>query len=79
MSWLAQKPVPKRKRHADGTTRVAGRRLNPDFLERPLTQDAAVGDAIERDTAGKTQVSQTGLAMGEPRHLEHHLFGDVLN
>ena len=35
--------------------------------------------AVERDAAGEAQVAHAGLALREPRHLEHHLFGDLLD
>ena len=71
--------MPQAERHAQRAAGVAGRRLHPHLLERPLAQDAAVADAVERDAAGQAQVAHPGLAVRERGHLQHHLFGDVLN
>ncbi len=71
--------MPQAERHADGAPGVAGRRLNPHLLERSFPQDAAVADAVERNAAGQAQVAQTGLAMREAGHLQHHLLGDHLD
>ena len=41
---------------ADCPPGITRRRLNPDALEGTVAQNLAVGDAIERDAAGKTQI-----------------------
>jgi len=41
---------------------VARGRLDPDALELPVAQDLAVRHAIERHSAGETQVLGAGLA-----------------
>ena len=52
---------------AERAAGVAGRRLNPDVLERPFAQDAAVADAVERHAAGQAQVLHAGLRVDVPR------------
>ena len=48
--------MPGEQRRAERTACVAGRRLNPQSLERALAQEAAVADAVQRDAAGQAQV-----------------------
>ena len=74
-----QMPVPQRQRDAKGSARIARGRLDPDLIERPVAKDPAVADAVERHAAGQAQIAQTGFAMRECSHLEHHFFSDVLN
>ncbi len=50
------------ERDADGAAGVSRRGLDPQALERPLAQQAAVADAVERDAAGEAQVLHAGLA-----------------
>ena len=76
---LLEMPVPEAQRHAERAAGIAGRRLDPDLLERAFAQDAAVADAVERHAAGQAQIAHAGLAMRERGHLQHHLFGDVLD
>src|SRR4029077_9925365 len=45
---------------ANGDAIVAGGGLNPDVLEAGFAQDAAIGDAVEPDTAGDAEVSGAG-------------------
>src|SRR5262249_6884961 len=78
-SRFAAIAVPEAERDAERAARVACRRLDPDLIEDALAQDAAVADAIERDAACQTEIAQSGLALREARHLDHHLFGDLLN
>ena len=42
---------------------VAGRRLDEQFLERRLAQDATVGDAVERHAARQAEALEPRLAM----------------
>ena len=53
---VAQQLVPDEQRRAERAAGVAGGRLDPDVLERPLAQDAAVADAVQRHAAGQAQV-----------------------
>src|SRR5438105_7942808 len=71
--------MPDAQRDAERAAGIAGRRLNPDLVEDPLAQDAPVADAVERDSASEAQVAQAGLPLREARHLQHHLFGDLLH
>jgi len=41
------------ERSADGPARIARSRLNPDSLERPIAQNLAIRNGIERDAARK--------------------------
>src|SRR5262249_35571163 len=66
--------VPEAERDAERAACVAGRRLNPDLLERSLAQQPPVADAVERDAAGEAEIAQTGFAVRERGHLQHHLF-----
>jgi hypothetical protein len=59
---VAEHLVMDRERDADGAARVAGRGLDPEPLERPFAQQAAVADAVERDAARETEVLLPGLA-----------------
>src|SRR6185369_3159401 len=54
---------------ADGDAVVAGRRLNPHIVETALAHDAAIGDAIERDTARHHQVLGAGRLAQPARAL----------
>ncbi len=59
---------------------VAGRRLDPDVLERPLAQQPPVGHAVERHAAGHAQVLRARRSVDRLRHshddlLAHHLNG----
>ena len=45
-----------RERRAERAAGVAGRRLDPDVLERAVAQHLAVGDAVERHAAGQAQI-----------------------
>ena len=63
MARLVQQLVPDEQGRAQRAAGVARRRLNPEVLERPLAQQPAVGDAVERHAAGQDQVLQAGLAV----------------
>jgi hypothetical protein len=45
------------QRDPQGAAGVARGRLDPDLLERPLAEDAAVADAVESDAAGEAEGS----------------------
>jgi len=55
---------------------VAGRRLNPDALERCVTQDLAVSDTVQTTASGKDYVVTLGLPMDMVEHLEEDLLVD---
>ena len=42
------------------TASVAGGGLNPDLVERPFSQHAPVGHAVERHATGQAKFLQTG-------------------
>jgi len=71
--WLAEQAVVGVERGADGAAAVAGGRLHVELLERRLPEDAAVGDAVERDAAGERQPRQPRLRVGRPRHRQQHI------
>jgi hypothetical protein len=50
---LVEQLVPDEQGRALGAAGVAGGRLNPDVLERPLPQDVLVGHAVQRHAAGQ--------------------------
>ena len=59
---------------------VAGRRLDPEPLERPLAQQPAVGHAVQRDAAGQAQVRARRSAACTCRAIrEHDLLGHGLD
>ncbi len=58
---------------------IARGRLNPDILERPFAQDAAIADAIERHAAGQHQVLHAGARVDMPRTAQHHILGHGLD
>ena len=58
---------------AEGGAGVAGGRLHPDALERPLLGQDRVGHAVERDPAGHGQVAVAGLGVQPADQLEQDL------
>ncbi len=71
--------VPGDQRRAQRTAGIAGRRLDPDVLERPFAQDAAIGHAVERDAAGQAQVVRLELVVNGARQAQHDLLGHRLD
>ena len=71
--------MPDQLRHAERAAGVARRRLNPDVLERPVAQNLAVADAVERHAAGHDEVLRLRQRMQVPRALEHHLLAHDLH
>ena len=63
------------KRHADRSARIARSGLNPNSLEGAFAQDSAVRYAVERDTAGQTEILLLRVLMQTPAHAEHDLLG----
>src|SRR5207247_6322731 len=61
------------------TRRSSDLRLDPELLERTLPKQSAVAHAVQRDASGETQIAHPRLAVRERRHLQHHLFGDLLD
>ncbi len=68
-----------RQGRTHGPTRVPGSRLNPDLAERPLTEDAAVGDAVQRDPAGQAQGRKPRLPVHRVGQSQHDVLGDGLH
>ena len=58
---------------------VAGGRLHVELLERRLPQQAAVGDAVEGDPAGQTELPEPGPLVEISRHPQQNLLGDGLH
>ena len=58
---------------AEGGAGVAGGRLHPDALERPLLGQDRVGHAVEGDPAGHGQVAVAGLGVQPADQLQQHL------
>src|SRR6185312_4833058 len=63
---------------ADRAAGIARSRLNPDLLEGAVAQHLAVGDAVERDAAGKAEIGDAGLARLRTRDTQHDLLGNRL-
>ena len=66
LARLLQQLMPDEQRRAQRTAGVAGRRLNPDVVERPFAQQPAVGHAVERHATGQHEVLQLRFAMHVP-------------
>src|SRR2546425_5589043 len=64
---------------ANGATAVPGRRLDIEFIEACLAQQATVGDAVECYPAGETEAREPGLAAGSSPHRQQRLLGHRLN
>ena len=62
-----------RQRGSERGAGVAGRRLDPDLVEGPLSPEAGVCHAVEGHTPGKGDPALPGPALEPPRQLEHHL------
>ena len=58
---------------------IAGRRLDPDALELSLAQDLAIGDAVERDASGETEVRHAGFGSERAGETQDNLLGDRLD
>jgi hypothetical protein len=71
--------VPDVEGGAERAAGVARGGLDPDVVEEPGAQDLAVGDAVEGDAAGQAEVLLARDRAGEAGHLQHDLFGDVLD
>ena len=50
------------ERRAERAAGIAGRRLDPDVVERALAQQLAVGHAVQRDAAGQAEIARAGFA-----------------
>src|SRR5215475_16222559 len=79
VALFSEKLVPGRKRGPDRAAGIACRRLHPDVREGAVTQDLAVGDAIERHTARQAEIVEAMLALERARQPQHHLLGHFLD
>src|SRR5262249_50274517 len=80
--WLAryaETAVRGEKRGNERTSRVARGRLDPDSIENLFALQEAVGDAVEGDAAGKTQIAESRRGSKMSRNRQHDLFGHFLN
>ena len=71
--------MPDQERRAERAAGVAGRGLNPDVFERPLAQEAAVRDAVQRDAARHAEIFLAGKLVRVARHLQDDLLGHHLD
>ena len=76
---LLEVAMPDELRDTERAAGIAGGRLNPDLLERPFAQQAAVADAVERDAARHAQRLGAGFLLRGPGHAEHDLFAHDLD
>ena len=67
------------ERRADRAAGIARRRLDPDALEGSIAQYFAVGHAIERDAAGKTEIVDSVSLRQRARDAQHDLLSDLLH
>src|SRR5579871_221098 len=79
MPWLAAMDVIRGQRGPDGAPGVPGCRLYPDTVEDPGPVQLTIGDAVQRNAAGKANVPQTGLFRYGPAKSKDDFFGDRLN
>src|SRR5829696_2717053 len=63
---------------AERRATVTRRRLNEDTLERRMQQYLSVHDGVVSDTAGKTQVSQSGPLVKIIQDVKRHFFETLL-
>ena len=62
------------ERRAKRAAGIAGCRLDPDVAKAALAQHLAVGDAIERHAAGKTEILHAGLGGEAAREPQDGVF-----
>src|SRR6516165_2780246 len=65
---------------SERAARITGSRLNPDIVDRPVSEDLAIDHTIERHSSSKTQILFAGLlneTAGKAHHgvLDHDLNG----
>ena len=77
--WLVQQLVPDEQGSPQSAAGIAGGGLNPDVLERPFTQQPAVGDAVERHATRHHEVLHPGLAVQLAPYAQHDLLGHFLD
>src|SRR5437867_2050057 len=79
MARLVEQMIPDKGSRAQGAAGIAGGGLNPDVFERTFAKKAAIGDAIEGDSAGEDEVFHFRLPMHFASHAQYDFFGDLLN
>src|SRR5207247_11152932 len=78
-AWALQMAVPDQLSHAQCATGIARGGLDPEPLERTLSEQAPVRDTVERHAPGETQVLEPRLPMRRPRHAHHDLLAHDLD
>ena len=71
--------MPDDARRAQGAARIARGRLHPDLAEGAFTNQAAVGDAVERNATRQAQVFLAGLPVQGVREPEDHVLRHFLD
>src|SRR5258707_15635427 len=64
---------------AERSSGIARGGLDPDAVKSPIPHEFAIGDTVESDSSGQTQILQTRLLRQRTRHPEDHFFEDGLN
>ena len=59
--------------------RITGGRLNPNIFKRSFTQNSAVGNTIQRDSAGHTEPLHPRFFVHKARHPKHRFFRNYLD
>src|SRR5262249_54339863 len=80
--WLARivpKLIPRKQSPAKTSSCVTGGRLQPDVLERALTLNQAICNAIQSHTARHAQVFHPSFFMDMPDDTHHHVFSYLLD
>ena len=67
------------QRRAESASRIPRGRLYPDVPERSVAQDAAVGDAVQGDAAGQTEVGNAGFGGQRAGDAEDDFLEDALH
>ena len=75
----AEDGVVRVERRPEGAAAVARRGMDVDLLERRFTENAAVGDAVQRNAAGEAEPPEARLAMGGARHRQQNFLGHQLD
>src|SRR5262249_56843652 len=63
----------------DRAARITGGGLNPQTAERPLAQDAAIANAVQRHPTGQAEVLAAGVTVERASQAEHHFLGHFLD
>ena len=71
--------MPDQQRHAESSSGVTRRRLNPDLIEGRFPQDPSVANTVEGNAAGQAEIGKAGLLVGRRDGPEHDLLGHLLD